>query len=174
MKWPVRRCKLTYEVAEELLLRVSTWWHKFVTPVQGREFRSANNEILIPQAQVTSFGNRVKRGGVFQDLPIDPTRPANFISFICFFCFLFLFLFFSAYLTESEWIINSIFHFSVFLTTTTGTASCQISLFIQRQCEMCRTGGYHCWLLRFILRSAWSLLRFYMVCHLVIFLTLSR
>ena len=40
-------------------------------PVQGREFRSADNEILLPQAQVASFGNRVIRGGVFQDLPTN-------------------------------------------------------------------------------------------------------
>ena len=39
--------------------------------VQGREFRSADNEILLPQAQVALFGNRVIRGGVFQDLPAD-------------------------------------------------------------------------------------------------------
>ena len=48
---------------------VSTWWHKFVTLVH--EVRSADNEILLPQAQVTSFGNRFKRGTVFQDLSTD-------------------------------------------------------------------------------------------------------
>jgi len=40
-------------------------------PVQGREVSSTDNEILLPQAQATSFGNWVKRGGVFQDLPTD-------------------------------------------------------------------------------------------------------
>ena len=32
---------------------------------------SADNEIHLPQAQVASFGNRVIRGDVFQDLPTD-------------------------------------------------------------------------------------------------------
>ena len=69
-----RRSKSTYEVAEEILPRVSTWWHKFVAPVQG-------NEILLPQAQVASFGNRVIRGGVFQDLPTDLKMYARLLQF---------------------------------------------------------------------------------------------
>jgi len=77
----LRRSKSTYEVAEEILPRVSTWWHKFVTPVQGCKFRSADNEILLPQAQVASFGNRVIRGGVFQDLPTDLKIYVHLLQF---------------------------------------------------------------------------------------------
>jgi len=67
----LRRKKSTHEVAEEILPQVSTWWQRFVMPVQGREVSSTDNEILLPQAQATSFGNWVKRGSVFQDLPTD-------------------------------------------------------------------------------------------------------
>ena len=67
----LRGNKATYKVAKKILPRVSTRRHEFVTPVQGREVRSADDKILFPQAQTTSFGNRVERGGVFQDPPTD-------------------------------------------------------------------------------------------------------
>ena len=45
--------------------------YQLITLVQGRQFRSTNDKILLPQAQIKSVRDRVVRRGLFQNFQGD-------------------------------------------------------------------------------------------------------
>ena len=59
------------KVLQEKFVRVPTGGYQFITFVQGRQFRSTNDKIFLPQTQITAVRDRAIGSGLFQKFPGD-------------------------------------------------------------------------------------------------------
>ncbi len=58
-------------------MRVDKWLSVYFLFIEGKEVRSADSEILLPQAQVAAIRSGVLWGIFFQDLPSDLRKLTN-------------------------------------------------------------------------------------------------